>query len=266
MKLGWFGALALGLWVASGPARALEGYTLYDDFSSGVIDPSRWADSERSRQVTANTLRLVQKDWGLTNSDLGTQGISWSEGIARSGPVTQLRANVRVNSIGLTGCAANPNATRVRARLLGTFFNSGNRSPGSNIGDVLAQIYLYRDHNSADAAGVMRIVGTVLMCTSSDCNSATTIGTSASLGTASLGTNVLLQIEWDRLNKQFLFSRDKGTPSAVAYTVDDSADPGNVFKTVGTRTDVASCASGPRAFGYVDAKFDNVSVNASAKP
>jgi hypothetical protein len=78
--------------------------------------------------------------------------------------------------------------------------------------------------------------------------------------------NTLLQIEWDRVNNRFLFSRDQGVATAVPYTVNDSADPGNSFKSVGTRTDVANCASAPRAFGFIDARFDNVAVNSTAKP
>ena len=52
----------------------------------------------------------------------------------------------------------------------------------------------------------------------------------------------------------------------MAYTVDDSYDPGSVFKLVGTDAEVANCTGAPRPYGYIDAKFDNVAVNASAKP
>ncbi len=267
MKLFRVGALALGVWAACGPAAALEGYVPYDKFGTTQLDPVRWSDAERSRMLVAGTLRLVQRDWGPTTSDAGTTGNSWSDSLTRGGRVTQLRAAVRVGVIDMTGCINNATPTLVRARVMGTFFNSGNRSPGSNVGDVFAQMYLSRASNSVDAPGVLRVEGRVLMCTSSDCNNATPIGSTVALGTAQAGVYTFLQIEWDKANKQFLFSRDKGVATPLPYNdIDDSADPGNPFKSVGTRTDVANCASGPRAFGYVDARFDNVQVNASAKP
>jgi hypothetical protein len=104
------------------------------------------------------------------------------------------------------------------------------------------------------------------MCTSSDCNQSTQIGSTVSLGTVNVGTPIVLQIDWDRATKQFLFSRDKGASTGVAYSVDDSADPGSVWKSIGTRTNTANCMSHPRTTAFVDAKFDNVQVNKAAKP
>ena len=134
------------------------------------------------------------------------------------------------------------------------------------VGDLLAQIWARRNSDSADAPGVLRVQGWVGICTTSDCSASTQIGPIVDLGTVNVGTNVLMQVDWDRTNKQFLFSRDKSAATALAYAVDDSADPGNPLKIVGTSTTVANCASAPRAFGYIDARFDNVAVNASAKP
>lgn len=268
-------AIALGLTLACGPVAAVEPWVLYDDFAVS-LSPEKWPSKniERYRQVESNVIRLAQGDWGEMNSNSGTVGNSWSNAIARGTAVTQLRSFVRVNEVSLNGCAANLTPSRVRARVLGTFFNTGNRTTGSNVGDVLAQVFLYRDANSTDPAGTLRVSGSVLLCTDSTCNQGTTIGSTGSMGTATLGQNVLLQIEWDRVAKQFTFIRDAtgGAPvtAVVSYNtntiaLDDSAEPGNMFKTVGTRTDVANCAAGSvRAF--ISAQFDNVSVNKTAKP
>lgn len=266
MKTRRFGALALGIGVACGPAFALESYVLYDDFALPTLDGNRWSAVERVRQVDANAMQLVQREWGLTTSDAGSQSISWSEGVTRPGRITQLRATVRVAALDMTGCAPNPAPTQARARVLATFFNSGNRVPGSLVGDVLAQISVNRASNSADAPGVLRVDASLFMCDSSDCNTGGTSIGFTSLGTTTVGTNTLVQIEWDKANKRMLFSRDQATPAAITYTVDDNTSPGNDFKSVGTRTSVASCASAPRAFAHIDARFDNVSVNASARP
>lgn len=266
MKSIRLGVLALGIGFTIHPAFALEPYVLYDNFSITPLDGNRWSNVERTRTVEGSAMRLVQRDGGLTTSDSGTLATSWGDSITRPGPVTQLRATVRVNAIDAAGCAPNPAPTQARARILGTFFNSGNRVPGSSVGDVLAQINVQRFSNSTDAPGVLRVDANLFMCDSSDCNTGGATLGGASLGTLDVGVNAVLQIEWDRVNKQFLFSRDGGTAVSVPYTVDDATTPGNDFKSVGTRTVVASCASAPRAFGSVDARFDNISVNAAARP
>jgi hypothetical protein len=261
-------ALALAAWAATGPASALENYVLYDNFQATALDPARWLEGERSRTIGSNNLRLVHRDWGSTANDSGsTTGPSWSETLARGGAVTQLRATLKVNAIDLTGCVANGTSTNVRARVIGSFFNTGNRSPGSNFGDVLAQVWVVRHSNSVDAPGVLRVEGWVGVCTSSDCNSSVQVGTNVPLGTVTVGSNIVMQVDWDRANKQFLFSRDKGATTAVSYAgLDDSADPGSVFKNVSTRVTLANCASGPRTYGFIDARFDNVQVNTAGKP
>ena len=260
-------ALALGVWAAVGPAAAAETYVLYDDFSASTLNPARWQDAERSRILTGTNLRMAARDWGSTVSDsLGTS-ITWSESLARVGGMTQLRALMKVTAIDMTGCVANATATSVRGRVIGSFFNAGNRAAGSSVGDVLAQVWAIRASNSVDAPGVLRVEGWVGICTTSDCSSSNQIGTTVPLGTVNVGTNVTMQVDWDRANKQFLFSRDKGAVTAMSYAgFDDSADPGVPFKQVGTRTTVANCASGPRTFGFIDARFDNVQVNSTAKP
>jgi hypothetical protein len=277
MKRLRIGALALGMGLACGGASALEPWVTYDDFSATLLDPNKWPDTnlERRRMHENGIMHLVQRDIGPNTSDSGRTGTSWGNSLTRGTPVKQLRASVRVNAVDLASCStpsANTSVTRVRARLVNTFFNTGNRVTGSNVGDVLAQIYLYRDANSADPAGTMRIEGNVLQCADSTCNNANTIGSTGSMGTATLGQYVALTVEWDRPGKSFRFSRDNGTTwfpvsySTGTIALDDSAEPGNMFKSTGLRTDVANCASGPRSFAYIDAQFDNAKVNKSAAP
>lgn len=252
--------------VVSTAASAAETFVVYDEFLSATLDPARWSAVEYTRKIEGNAMRLVQRDWGPTTSDAGTQTRYWNENVTRSVPMTQFRAVLRVNAMDMTACPANGAAANVRARILGTFFNTGTRVAGNGVGDVFAQISLSRASNSADAPGVLRVDALVAMCTSPDCLASTFIGNSVPMGTVNVGTNILVQMEWDRANKRFLFSRDKGAPIEAPYTQDDSAEPGVPFKYVGTRTTVPSCASGPRAFAHIDARADNAAVNASAKP
>lgn len=259
---------ALAVWAVAGPAAAAETYVLYDNFQSATLDPVRWSDFERSRTIESGALRIIERDWGGTSSDSGSQTFNYADNVTRSGPITQWRTTVRVNKVDLTGCAANPAPTEVRARVSGTFFNNGNRVYNSFAGDVVAQIILSRRSDSADGAGVLRVGGGVYLCADSGCSAVTGIGPSVDLGTVNVNVNTTLQIEWDRANRQFLFSRDKGVPTAVPYPagMSDDADPGISYKSVSTNNTVANCASGPRAYGLMDVRFDNVQVNASAKP
>lgn len=252
--------------LAVAAAFALESLALYDDFSSGKFDPKRWSGGGQSNSITGDAMRLTWRGWGQTQGDSGTEVSGRSQSISRGLPVTQLRASVRVGAIEATGCAANAAATRVVAGVAGKFFSTGNRTAGSNLGNVVALLTAGRESTSVDPPGVLRVEGRVYMCQDADCESLDQLGPTASLGNADVGVFTLLQLEWDRANNRFLFSRDKGEPVAVDYTVDDSADPGDPWKGLITLGWVANCASGPRAIGAIDAKFDNVAVNASARP
>src|SRR5437868_1978924 len=105
--------------MASSGAAALEGMSSYDQFNRATLDPARWApDYERSRSISGTALNHIQRDWGLTGSDVGVVGYSFGTSLTRPVPVTQIKGAVRVNTIEVTGCAANPSPSQARARLL----------------------------------------------------------------------------------------------------------------------------------------------------
>jgi hypothetical protein len=254
------------LWAAAG-AMAQEAYILYDDFQLPPIDSARWLDTERSRIVNGEALSMALREWGGTSSDFDRVGLTWGENITRAWPVTQLKVNLRVNSVEVIGCAANPASSRARARLIGSFFNTGVPTPGSLVGDVMAQIYVLRDSESTDPPGILKVEGNAFVCNASDCATSMLIGATQSLGTVAVGQSIVLQLEWDKVAKRFTFLRDNGAQSAfVNYTVSDRIAPGNSFKQLGLRTDLENCASGPRVYGAIDVRYDNVSVNAKARP
>ena len=176
------------------PARAAEPWVLYDDFAPTFLNPDKWPDTnlERSRLAVGSGLVMTARDWGGTASDSGRLSYSWSDSITRSGPVTQFRALVKILAVENTGCAANSTPTRSRARLLATFFNTGGRATGSQFGDVLAQVNVYRDSNSVDAPGVLQVNASAIVCSSADCSTSSGIGATASLGTVNVGQSVLL--------------------------------------------------------------------------
>lgn len=259
-------ALAALLTPALGLAQ--EAYTAYDQFTATRLDINRWTPAsalERVREINGNALRMVQRDLGLQTSDAGVTGISFATPMTNPSTITQARVSITTTAVEVSGCTANTSASEAQARFAGAWFNAGPQTAGSRQNDVLAGIRVFRASNSTDAAGVLRVQGFVSRCTNSDCSTTASLGTAA-FDTVPLGTSVRLQIEWDAANNRFSFSRDGGTAKTVAYTVADALAPTTVFREVGTRMALANCFSGPRTAGYIDAKFDTVTVNASALP
>lgn len=259
-------ALTLSLLTCAG-AQALEPFKAYDSFAAAPLSPDRWADGERSRVIKGGALNLVQRTWPLTNADSGLTFMNFNENLVDPAPVTALKAKVTVNALEVSTCAANPAVSLSRARIIGGFFNVGSPVPGSQVGDVLAQVRIGRASNAADPAGVLRVQGIVSVCTSADCVATTLIGSVVDLGTVALGTPATVQMQWDQPNKRFRFSRDANAFSGVvAYTQTDASPPSVPFKQMSTRVDLPSCQSAARTSAFVDASFDNISVNASAAP
>lgn len=262
-------AATMGLaWaLASAPAIAQEAYVSYDDFQAGPIDPGRWITFERSRSVAGDGLNLTLREYGATSSDVDTAKVSWGDDLTNPLPVTQLRAQLRVNAVDVTGCAGNASTSRIRARMLATFFNTGNPTAGNFLGDVLAQVFAYRDAGSADAPGVLRVGGSAFVCNSSDCLATTQIGSFQDLGTLNIGQNTVLQLEWDKAGKRIVFTRDNGAATgSVSYTQTDALQPARHLKTLQIRSEIENCTIAPRPYGAMDVRWDNVSVNTSAKP
>ena len=239
--------------LAALPSHAAEAYANYDVFSGTQIDDTRWLATERMRVIKPGLLYTNQRDLGSQTSDSGYITFSQSTEFDEPARVKQMSASINVTNWDVQGCASNlDSVTSARARIIGSFFNAGPRTEGSQLNDVFAQARVYRDSASTDASGVLRVQGYVNICTASDCSVSTTIG-SADMGTTSLGQAVKLRVDWDQANKRFIFTRD-----ALA--------PGLAYKNLQTYTSLANCFSGPRTSARIDANFDNVAVNASAAP
>jgi hypothetical protein len=247
--------------------QAAEPYALYDSFSASPINPELWSEGERLRTVKAGALYLMQRSWGLDTADVGVTSANWSSSLTGAELITQMRMRVIVSAIQTNACPSNPAVADARARMIGGFFNVGTPTPGSQVGDVTAQIRLLRTSNSTDPAGVMRVQGVVLQCTTPDCAGAFTVGNVVELGTVATGSSANLQMQWDQAGKTFHFSRDAGAyAGTVAYTQNDTSPPGVNFRQLSTRVNLPNCMSAPRVSGLVDVRFDHVYVNQSAAP
>jgi hypothetical protein len=261
----------VGLLVAVTSAHALEPLVAYDNFAVKPLDPERWVEPEQVRLVRDGSLRLMQRNRGSNVLGAPTSFASFNENLTHPAAVTALKARVTVNALEVNSCEGNPALGHSRARIVGTFFSVVDpatvfKEPGSFLHDVIAQVRLRRLSNSADPAGVLEVQGVITQCVSADCNFVTTLGT-AELGKVSVGQSTSVQMHWDKAAKMFFFGRDRAPLIGVAYLVSNDSFPPNVQgKQLSTRLDLPTCPGGPRVTGMVDAKFDNVSVNASALP
>jgi hypothetical protein len=273
-----------------GLAEAAEVLVPYDTFEMGPISPDRWSGAslgpdlfspngnlyEQNRSIIVDPsgvgrdLRVLNRSYGLTNSDvgiaLGAYGLEFKNPV----PVTAIRARMQVLSAVSKGCLTNPSPTIAQARLDGFFFNVAPATTGLTDA-VLAQVAVQRRSNSADPANVFEVVGSVLHCLDFDCISANPIGLPSGivpLGKVTVGQWVKGLVQWDQANQQFIFQRDNQPQKLVSYNgVVTDADPTAApIKGLGVTNLVPNCTSTPRPFASMNALFDNVAVNQSALP
>ncbi len=257
--------LALAM-VVPNLALALEPFKTYDNFNQPAIDQSKWPGLlDRAQEIVNKKSRLMARDYAATTSNVGSYGKSTSFYLPNPDAVTEMRATITVTNYDVVACPANSTPTLSRARVYGEFFNTGVGAPGSERGDVEAQMRVLRQSDSTDPPGVLRVQGRVTLCNDDACTTVTELGT-VDFGTATLGQAVVAQVQWDKPNKRFLFSRDGGTSVPVVYTVVDSIAANAPAKSISVRNTVPNCTSASRPSGMIDALFDNILVNKSAAP
>src|SRR6185436_919945 len=103
----------------------------------------------------------------------------------------------------------------------------------------LAQMRVGRLSNSLDAQNLLRVQGVLSQCTNADCRTSSLIGSVADFGTVEVGKPVTAQIDWDKRNNLFSFTRDKLPPISVGYADDDGVGPSVPFNNVSLRNEVA---------------------------
>lgn len=253
--------------LASGVAHAAEAYKNYDTFTgTGPIDATRWTALERTREIRNGELVVVQREVGGTSSSTGVNGVSFGTLLSSPERVKQMRAKIRIDSYELSACAGNATPGAVVARMQATFFNTGIRQAGALTGDMLAQTGLRRRTSATGPSNELEIFANLLICSDPDCLAVQLVG-SLVLGTTTLGTTHTMLMEWDPVAKLVRYSSNNGTSfQSIPYTQFDGDHPGRLFRAVGTRVEAQNCTASPRPSGRLQAAFDNVFVNLSAKP
>ncbi|MCU0968429.1 MAG: hypothetical protein MUF03_06315 [Rubrivivax sp.] len=243
--------------------HAQETYVTFDNFDASPISRTKYFDAERTRTLSNGALQLRMREYGPLGSSVGRVSTNWGEDLPRPSDITQLEATITVTAASVSGCGANPETSRVRARLIGTFFNVGRPTSGSFVGDVLAQVFVYRD--AGDPANSLRVGASALVCTTSDCNGPTrSIGDFQELGTTTVGTPVTLRLEWDKAGNRIVFGRGSQTKSVSYGSLFETTHPGRPYKGIVLRTDLENCTGTTPTTGDISALVDNIRVNASA--
>lgn len=254
-------------------AWAGEPLALYDNFNSYVINPNKWFGAmsgssqneirESARLILLNRLQLLNRAYSRTDTDEGTSPSGETLRFINPDSVTAIKTTVQALSYQVQGCGDSDETSSIRARFAGYFFNTtDNPTPGSALNDVFASVGIYRLAGATDPPNTLRVYAGIRHCHDSICGLVDDLG-SADLGTARLGQQVTLRLEWDPNNTQFIVQRDNQPEVFIPYSVPDSSPPGLKSKRLEVGQTLANCTAQPRPTAFVSAFFDNVYVNAS---
>lgn len=261
------GAFLFTILITSGAKSvwAVTPLVLYDNFNAKLINPDRWFGStygillETVREITSNHLNLSGRSYGITDENTGLT----RSAVTLSFPnlnIFTIQSTIQVKDYELVGCGDNDTTSRVRARIVGSFFNIANQKPNSAENDVRAQVRLQRKAESTDAKNVLIVGIDVYRCTDYNCQGDEILGT-IDLGTVKVGRRVTLRLEWDQAGKRFIVQRDNEAEVSLYYTVPDTQPPSVKIKRLEAAQTLANCTTQPRPVGFIDAYFDNVYVN-----
>ncbi|WP_374674777.1 hypothetical protein [Ideonella sp.] len=250
---------------------ALETLVEYDSFVSvdGDLDPNLWGPAygpvEQKRYINAaGQLELGQRVLAKKTDNTGLTAASYGLAFYDPAKIKEIAANVAVLGIGSEPCAANTEIGISTARLAGSFFNSGGKTAGSQLNDVIAQVRFERSAASVAPEGYSNIVARVDKCTSADCSTTTQLFRQQLGASVAANTSVRLFLRWDQAAKTFSFKRGADPYATYTYAMVDTVAPGLPFKALQIRNIVENCtATGALRSGWAAATFDTVYVNAS---
>lgn len=255
---------------------------LYDDFNSGLIDPTKWRGTETFsapnpnreaiRQIRGGKLRLDLTSYGQPDTNTGSQAGRFGLEVLDPDSIRSLQANITVLHAVAEGCAATPTrSATARAVVDGFFFNDGSSSgPGDSTGDILARFDKRRHSQFGD-----QIVGLIARCTT-PAGSCDQIVTSVTFTTSwVLGQADTLRLEWHGGNEQFLFTLNPGPNQeahALSYATLGAPQPppppqgtDTHYKRIRLTNFPINCL-GQRSKAAMSTIYDDVFVNADAAP
>lgn len=250
-----------------------EGFAVYEDWSAQTIRSDRWrgietpgGGQEIKREVSKDRLHMGYRMEGDTSSNSGTRVSANNLNLSPRNPtaIDQIEADFEVASMVVTGCAANPRASEAAAaRLNFAKFNDGTSTgPGDRTGDHFAAILARRFSNSADADGILRVVGRLSRCNTATC-SETTFSEVNLPQTVKVRDRFTLRLVWDAPNDRFLYGVDANPDEPLSYMVSDAAPAIGPFVSLGMLHFAANCNESPTVAG-AEIEVTEVRTNSSA--
>jgi hypothetical protein len=208
----------------------------YDDFSGAAIDAAKWETLEFVRRIEGGELMSTLR----RRESNGTNALTF----VNEDAVTAIQADVRVTSL------INAGARRVRARLVGIFYNDGTAG-GFGVGDIAAAIEIR--HNGT----VLVVALQVFRCLNASCTVSNGIFfDDTTFGPPTLGTTHTLLLAWDGVGV-FTYGFDGATTTFVTTGIAPLVGPPqNPLK----RIETSVVAPEANAEGSITAIFDNVMV------
>jgi hypothetical protein len=237
---------------------------LYDDFSGGFINPSKWTVSpmcggnayDCAREVRSGHLRLAVRGYGDPNSDSGISFAASQVMFRTPNAIDSIELHLKVRTFSSSACPTNSDAAHPQFLISGTFFNTGT---GDASGDVSGFLMVERrTDDTFDAPGVLRVGGFMSLNGQFFNN--------VDLGTLQVGEGAQATLRWDHTNHALVVRIVKSvtTPSIVEqsmpYALPDSQLPFVAVKSIQAGSFAPNCTS-QRSVAAMDANVDNVRVN-----
>jgi hypothetical protein len=219
-----------------------------DDFSSDLIDGSKWRYQEYARYVDEDkgVLRAVAR----TDS----QGESFTSSTRFSDPrnVAGIRSEVDLRTLAKTGNDDNASA---EARIYGVFYNT-QLAPSGYRGEVWGKLSIGDRGDGLEAYWRVAEVADDEDSHSNDLGD----GTLVAPGILTLNTTYMLEMSFDEPGQQIRFAIHDSNGTEMAsdeFVVQNRQSPAY-------EPDWSLTAAAYHDSGYVDAEFDNVHIKASA--
>jgi hypothetical protein len=265
--------------IAAAPLFAGETLTLYDNFNSALINPTKWTGSasdvlELHRYIVFpavgdGELHLEARGYGFRTSAAANDARSGNNRLRfrRLDPnvVRAIKATVKVNNAVAVPCpTAGSEVTQARFRLFGYFFNDGTGEPGRATGDVQARIEIRRLSTEPSTNKKLNVRALVFRCHDPDCTFGQTLS-NQTLGTINVGTTATLLLQWDRDTNRFLFRLNTNPQKIYTYTLPDTAPPQNFFdkKYIDVSHLIGNCVA-TQTYAFMSVNVDDVFLNTAA--
>jgi hypothetical protein len=258
------------------PAASDAQLVLYDDFSSSLIDPTKWLGTvavggaanpttESARVIKSGRLELRLNQYGLSTSDTGTSTGQYRISVPNPTPITTWQAAVTVLSADVEACPTNLSTTvRARAQVSGGFFNDGTSSGANDrTGDVIAGV-----QKIADTVLGNVIQAFIVRCTDASCSTTGPLsGLSSQVFATAWAPNKghTLTLTWDATGNQFVYAVKPvfgGSTETITlpYAESDAKSPIVPFRQLVVNNSAANC-NGSQKHAFMDVHFDSVMVN-----